>query len=471
MNLENEVRQLLEALATHPVLPPVECLPANDENLHALLADLARGERSSHAELLQSVAAECATAPEEVARRAEFLLACVVLPRSGTHYEVLGVTSQATTEEIRKRWASLIQRYHPDHLGGRSGWLDGQARRLIEAYRVLKDPERRRQYDAELPREGQGAWASGEVSRVASAHSRVGPARWQWVPIGILSVGLAMGFWAYTRALPTPLPAGSLPAAPKLLDTLDRGELRKDESAPSQLEEPSSTPAMPPERGPRKPSVSVELPSVRNHAPAAPDRDLPAPSRPEQGEAIPSVAPGTAAPLDFPRQATVSIASPLPTPSETAAAPGHISASPPGLAIRPPVEQANAVELPHPRREELLAPVEAFRIAYERKDLRAVMGLFGSEPGERNVTGRRAIEQLYARNFAVLENIHYDLSELDVSRLSAQEEFLVEGRFRIQATYVGSPRAVDMSGPIRWLVRKEGGFFRIVRTDYEVTSR
>ncbi len=114
---------------------------------------------------------------------------------------------------------------------------------------------------------------------------------------------------------------------------------------------------------------------------------------------------------------------------------------------------------------------EAFRAAYERRDLRAVMGLFGSEPGERNVKGRRAIEQLYARNFAVFENIHYDLSELGVSPLSAQEKFVVQGRFRIRATHVGSPKAVDMSGPIRWLVRKEGGFFRIVRTDYEVTSR
>ena len=144
------VDQLLHTLAAHPVLPSMDRLPANDEVLHALLAELAGGERSRYAEMVGQVATEAGITPEELARRAEFLLACLILPRAGSYYEMLGVAPSARPEEIRQRWATLIQRYHPDHFDRSDGWVSDQARRLIEAYQTLRDPERRRRYDAAL---------------------------------------------------------------------------------------------------------------------------------------------------------------------------------------------------------------------------------------------------------------------------------------------------------------------------------
>ena len=61
----------------------------------------------------------------------------LILPRTGTHYEVLGVAPSALREEIRQRWAMLIQRYHPDHFDRSDSWVSDQARRLIEAYQTL----------------------------------------------------------------------------------------------------------------------------------------------------------------------------------------------------------------------------------------------------------------------------------------------------------------------------------------------
>src|SRR5262249_51474211 len=160
--------------------------PANDETFRALVADLARGDGSAYRELLREVGDEVVISVDELARRAEFLLACLVLPAAGTHYEVLGLERNASAHEVRRRWAALMQRSHPDHFGGgdgRGGWLDAQARRLIEAYHTLKDPERRRRYDAELssqaPREVPGPPRPLGEARRPRFRGRV---PWRWAP-------------------------------------------------------------------------------------------------------------------------------------------------------------------------------------------------------------------------------------------------------------------------------------------------
>lgn len=61
------------------------------------------------------------------------------------HYEVLMVPRDAGPAEIRAAFRSLIRRWHPD----RSTEADAQARAaaIVEAYRTLSRPERRRAYD------------------------------------------------------------------------------------------------------------------------------------------------------------------------------------------------------------------------------------------------------------------------------------------------------------------------------------
>jgi ketosteroid isomerase-like protein len=123
-------------------------------------------------------------------------------------------------------------------------------------------------------------------------------------------------------------------------------------------------------------------------------------------------------------------------------------------------------------RAETLALIESFRAAYERKDLAAVMALFGAEARDRNVAGRQAVEQLYVRNFAALDGIRYDLVQLGLKAPAGNGDLVVEGRFRIRATLLtGKPRPMDVAGPIRWLVRREGGTLRIVGIEYEASAR
>lgn len=67
-----------------------------------------------------------------------------------TYYQVLGVSRDATAEEITAAKNALAKVYHPD--ANMSNGIDttSHMQEILEAYRVLSNPEKRRKYDLEL---------------------------------------------------------------------------------------------------------------------------------------------------------------------------------------------------------------------------------------------------------------------------------------------------------------------------------
>jgi DnaJ-class molecular chaperone len=67
---------------------------------------------------------------------------------SKTHYEILGVSKDASEQEIKKAYRSLSLKYHPD----KNSEEDAQSRfqEISAANDIIGDPEKRKQYDFEL---------------------------------------------------------------------------------------------------------------------------------------------------------------------------------------------------------------------------------------------------------------------------------------------------------------------------------
>ncbi len=64
------------------------------------------------------------------------------------YYEILGVSTDSSKEEIKNAFKELIRKYHPDRNDAPDA--NEKTRDIIEAYKILTDDDARKRYDSEF---------------------------------------------------------------------------------------------------------------------------------------------------------------------------------------------------------------------------------------------------------------------------------------------------------------------------------
>jgi len=123
-----------------------------------------------------------------------------------THYEVLGVSREASTAQIRAAFRRLARAHHPDTS------VSGSAESLApinEAWRVLGDPSLRRAYDRSLASAAAAARPSGEPEWAPDPVFE-GPTEstfpWRFlIALAIVGIGFVLvGVFTYQPSKPGP---------------------------------------------------------------------------------------------------------------------------------------------------------------------------------------------------------------------------------------------------------------------------
>lgn len=87
-------------------------------------------------------------------------------------YNILGVGQDASEAEIKTAFRSLSKKYHPDANPGDKK-AEEQFRKISEAYALLHNPQKRRDYDKKLREEQQKAFPGASGRKNTSSASGV----------------------------------------------------------------------------------------------------------------------------------------------------------------------------------------------------------------------------------------------------------------------------------------------------------
>jgi curved DNA-binding protein CbpA len=188
------------------------------------------------------------------------------------YYEILGIDSGASTDEIERAFRAAARRVHPDLSPGDKARAEERMKQLNEIRDTLTDPLLRVGYDERLRREAPRPAAPRPAARGPATPSgapadraapgdggarATRPAKGRGGPLALAALGLALVASAVAVSIPSVHRAswgeGPTPAAPSAPPNPTSGSLSTSGSPSTAT--PAGPPAPRPPRGPRRRGV------------------------------------------------------------------------------------------------------------------------------------------------------------------------------------------------------------------------
>lgn len=169
----HKINAIIARLAQSEPLPDLSAICPDRRELTGILLDIRRGTKSSCYAELRETSERRHLDVRYLVQKADALLVSMHLTSRTDYYSILGVDQDASPEAIHEAWVEKMRTYHPDNYEDPTGWITEQGWRLNEAYAVLKDPEKRRAYDAERKAQAKGRLRAAGAADLRAPDHRI----------------------------------------------------------------------------------------------------------------------------------------------------------------------------------------------------------------------------------------------------------------------------------------------------------
>jgi hypothetical protein len=447
---------------------------------------------------------------------ASFVISRMHFNPENNYYITMGLARNVSPEEIRDRWKKLMLLYHPDRQGGDESWLSERAKKVNEAYSVLKDAEKRQAFDRKLleqeisKKPAAGAAVVPMPVRSGSGSKKISQDP-EWdrkkkkIPMFLVGAYLivALGILGYiyyqnnTERLDSALSGKDGPLAKA---DLAAGHVSEKENlkntGPADLQ---GQPETMEGSGVKQPLYAAPEPEGKQKAGAPAVMQKPAPVvvpaaqtadrvqreaavrkesardivSPGGGPALkksepllprPPSGPVKSPPTDV--QETVQKSSPPPAKEAPAAAYTTARSEPPRPARQEVAsrQQEQYVKQADITREEVEEFMQRYSSTFVRGDLKAFMALFSRSVVENNKLHYNEVRDAYRETFAAkINSYHVNNMMITVTGQNA----VVSGTYDLNRYAPAEDRWVRYSGKIQWKIAKENNELKIIASTYD----
>jgi curved DNA-binding protein CbpA len=334
--------------------------------------------------------------------------------RENDHYLTLALPRSVTQPQIHKRWKDLILLYHPDRNRDSGAYMGECAKRINEAYSALKDEVRKMNYDTKIAR-SRSIYSKNLAKKLKTVSSRrhlfVSPHVKRLMPKLITLLYIVVPFLILLIIF-----FENKPQKIRIFQTTASNETHVSANSGEELKTGKEHSALG-----DKTSVSlVSQSTTQKPNPRSPEKQ----GGSRGGEEV-----------------------------QMLMAADNVS--------QPP-DETRSHGIPKNVQEEVRLFIVHYILAYEKGDIEGFIKFYSKSAIENNKMDYEEIRKRYKKNF---EKGRYKYGLNNAQLQKSGDNIIVTGEYILKN--VNKDKAIPIKGNIRWVLSREDGALKIMKSDYD----